>query len=179
MRVQSKIEMSRHAEMSAIISKCGKYRYRLDRAISMFGPPIGFILHNPSTADAEKNDPTSRRGIVFVKSWGGSHMIFINPWAGRATISSELWQMEDPIGPDNDFHIRMVAQEISEGGGFMVAAWGNVVPPKHLRESVRLRINSVLKIIKDARCEIRALGFTQSGAPRHPLYVPGNVIPKP
>lgn len=43
--------------MSAIISPCGKYRYRLERE----GPGEGataIIMVNPSTADAENDDRT-------------------------------------------------------------------------------------------------------------------------
>lgn len=166
--------------MSAIISDCGRYRYRLDREIGMLGSIIiAFLLHNPSTADADKDDPTSRRGIGFARSWGASRMVFINPWAGRATKPADLWKMDDPVGPENDRHIREVALEVVASGGFMVAAWGAVSPPRALHHAVANRLSAVRSIITDAGCELRALGVTQDGAPRHPLYLPATAVPLP
>lgn len=165
--------------MSAVISDCGRWRYRLDREIGMFGPVIAFLLHNPSTADASKDDPTSRRGIGFVKSWGGSRLVYINPWAGRATKPADLWKMDDPVGPENDRHIHEVALEVVQSGGFMVAAWGAVSPPKNLRAAAFSRLRSVQQIISRAGCDLRALGVTQDGAPRHPLYMPADSVPAP
>lgn len=76
--------------MSAVISPCGRYRYRLDRPLSARGPTIAFLLHNPSTADAENEDPTSRRGIGFAKLWNAGRMVFANPFAGRATQATAI-----------------------------------------------------------------------------------------
>jgi hypothetical protein len=52
--------------MSAIISACGTYRYELGRIIENGDKPVSvrkllFIMLNPSTADAELDDPTIRR----------------------------------------------------------------------------------------------------------------------
>ena len=54
----------------AEISDCGKYRWKLWRIWDDSKPKILWIMHNPSTADAEKDDPTIRRIINFSKSWG-------------------------------------------------------------------------------------------------------------
>lgn len=164
--------------MTAVMSTCGLYRLRLDRDIDMLGgPTIGFCLHNPSTADAERDDPTSRRGVSFAKAWGGSRLVFVNPWAGRATKPADLWRMDDPVGPDNDRYIREVAIECAHTGGFMVAAWGAVCPPRHLRAEVDKRIANVTALIRDCGCDLRALGVTADGSPRHPLYVRAETVP--
>jgi hypothetical protein len=164
--------------MSAVFSPCGLYRLRLDRIISMIpGPTIGFCLHNPSTAGVENDDPTSRRGIGFTKAWGGSKLSYVNPWAGRATNPDDLWRMADPVGPDCDLHIQAVAEECRETGGFMVAAWGAVNPPAAMRASVSTRLRRVADLILATGCELRSLGVTKAGAPRHPLYVRGDTLP--
>jgi hypothetical protein len=165
--------------MGAIISPCGMWRYTLERPFLTPGPTIAFGLHNPSTADAEKEDPTSRRGIGFSMLWGAGKMVFVNPWAGRATKPDDLWKMADPIGPDNDFHIAAVAREVATTGGFFVFAWGAVSPPRALRYAVTKRLHAFQKIVRDQGCDIRSLGLTKDGHPRHPLYLRADAKPEP
>lgn len=156
------------------------YRYRLDRHISMLcGPLVAFCLHNPSTADATKDDPTLRRGIGFATAWGASRLVFINSWAGRATKPRDLWQLADPVGPENDNHIRAVAVEVAETRGVIVAAWGNVSPPAALREAVCGRLAYVEALIRSTGCVLTALAVNDRGAPKHPLYVRRDARPVP
>ncbi|MER9176686.1 DUF1643 domain-containing protein [Mesorhizobium sp. M0955] len=165
--------------MSAVFSYCGTWRYRLDRDFLLPGPTIAFCLHNPSTAGADNEDPTSRRGIGFARLWGAGKLVYVNPWAGCATNPKDLWSMPDPIGPMNDFHISAVAKAVYETGGFFVFAWGAVSPPKHLKYSVTRRLKDVEKIVRDHGCEVRSLGVTKDGAPRHPLYLRADTVPAP
>lgn len=162
--------------MSAIFSECGNYRYRLDRRIGD-GPPLGFILHNPSTAGADKDDPTSRRGIGFARDLGYGRLIFINPWARVATNPSDLWASEDPIGPENDAHIRSVVAEVSKDGGIIVAAWGRISPPAAKRANARARITSLVRKIEEDGGQLYALAVNKDRSPRHPLYVRGDAQP--
>src|SRR5882724_1884503 len=54
--------------MSAVISNCGLYRYRLDRMLrDDHGPTVAFVMVNPSTADATQDDATIRKCIGFAK----------------------------------------------------------------------------------------------------------------
>lgn len=165
--------------MSATISHCGAYRYRLDRYIANSGPVIAFNLHNPSTADGEQDDPTSRRGIGFARLWGASRLVFVNPWAGRATKPENLWKMADPVGPMNDYHIDEVAREVLASGGFFVFAWGAINPPRHLKYATTARLHAVEKRIRMICPDVRALGVTKSGQPRHPLYMRADAKPEP
>lgn len=164
--------------MSAIFSPCQTWRYRLGRDIDMFGgPTIGFCLHNASTADEEKNDPTTTRGIGFATAWGGSRLVYVNPWAGCAKKPAKLWAMPDPVGPDNDPHIIVAAAECAASGGFMVAAWGVVSPPAPLRAAAAARLKHVEALIRDTGCDLRALGVNADGSPKHPLYVRATALP--
>lgn len=163
---------------SAVFSPCGAYRYRLDRHIDMLGgPTIGFCLHNPSTACADKDDPTSRRGVGFVTAWGGSRLIYVNPWAGCATKPSDLWLMDDPVGPECDEHILSASAECAGSGGFMVAAWGAVNPPVSHRLMAKERIKRVETLIRSTGCDLRVLSINQNGSPKHPLYVRADTVP--
>lgn len=163
--------------MGAIFSECGTWRYLLDRDFLLDGPTIGFLLHNPSTAGADIEDPTSRRGIGYWRSWGAGRGIFVNPWAGVATDPKELWKMPDPVGPMNDFHIAEAAREVAATDGFFVFAWGAVLPPKHLKYAATARLHAVEAIVRDAGCRVCALGATKDGHPRHPLYLRADALP--
>jgi hypothetical protein len=162
------------AKNTAVISACGRYRYRLDRPLQQPGPIIAFMLHNPSTADADHEDPTSRRGMGFARSWGAGHMVFINPFAGRATKPSDLWRMSDPVGPDNAHHIVNVAADAAATGGFFVFAWGAVNPPVALREKVHAHLFDIEDCVRAYCSDVRCLGTTAAGDPRHPLYLAAN-----
>jgi len=148
------------------------YRYRLDRALGLFdGPIVGFMLHNASSAGAEKNDPTVRRGIGFATRFGAKRLIHLNPWAGIATDADDLWRMADPVGPQNDFYIADAAAEIVASGGFVVVGWGVVSPPPILRAAARARLDDVQRNVAALGCPMFALGINSDGSPRHPLYV--------
>jgi hypothetical protein len=138
---------------------------------------VAFCLHNPSTADGEQDDPTSRRGFGFARAWGCSRLVYVNVWAGRATKPTDLWKMADPVGPDNDLHIAEVAAEMVVGGGFVVAAWGSIRPPNSLRAQAIARLRRVEEIIRSVGCDLRALEVNLNGSPRHPLYVRASAAP--
>ena len=105
----------------AWISQCGLYRYWLGRQWDSRSDACScvFLMLNPSTADAYKDDPTIRRCIGFAKSWDCGSMDVLNLFSLRATNPSGLRLNEDPIGPYGD----EVLQGISTYD-LIVAAWG-------------------------------------------------------
>ncbi len=151
---------------AAIVSTCGTYRYTLHRSIPSFlrwVKPCLFVMLNPSTADATKDDPTIRRCVGFAKREGCTGMTVVNLFALRATDPVELGKHADPFGPENAKHL---TEQIIEHRqiGVIVAAWG--ANPMVLRyESI-----GVLKMaLRNAGA--LCLGMTAEGHPRHPLYV--------
>lgn len=167
--------------MSAIFSSCNTYRYRLDRLIAenLGAFTVAFLLHNPSTAGADNDDPTSRRGIGFAARWGAGRLVFVNPFAGCATRPHELWAMADPVGPDNARHIATVAQEVERSGGFFVFAWGAINPPRPLRQCVQRHLHEIEDIVRHYCHDVRCLGHTKSGGPKHPLYLTNDAVLMP
>ncbi len=163
--------------MSAIFSPCRTWRYRLDREFLRSGPTIVFGLHNPSTADENTDDPTLKRGIAFAHAWGAGRLVFVNSWAGVATKQKDLWLMDDPIGPQNDLHIIQVAREVRKTNGFFVFAWGRINPPQYLRRVAISRLYKFENLVRSQGCEIRILGLTKAGYPRHPLYLKADTEP--
>jgi hypothetical protein len=144
--------------MSAVISPCGKYRYLLERKWSIGLPCVTWIMLNPSTADAEKDDPTIRRCIGFSKAWGYGSLYVVNLFAWRATDPSELKRVLRPVGPENDHYIGRAAANCKE----IVAAWG-------AHGSFQDRDKVVLNLLKGFG--ITALSLTTKGSPGHPLYL--------
>lgn len=154
--------------MSAVISACGQYRYRLERtgtAIADHGT-TAVIMVNPSTADAVDNDPTIRKLIGFAawKSWG--ELIVGNLFAYRATDVRQLAKVIDPIGPGNDAYLKAMAQEADR----VIFAWGPVSKqPKYQRA----RWRTVDAIFRDAGHEPLSIGEpAKCGHPKHPLMLP-------
>lgn len=150
--------------MSAIISPCGKYRYRLDRRVGASGPTYAFFGVNPSTADASIDDATVRKWIGFTKRWGGSRFIVGNVFAYRSTDVKALATVEDAFGEDIGDHTSDIISEAD----ILVPCWGNTdkVPPS-LRFAFDVLMDALLSSGKPVKC----FGATASGDPKHPLML--------
>lgn len=153
---------------SAILSEDGKYRYLLER---WWGPSRGvvgtFVMLNPSTADADIDDPTIRRCIEFAKSWGWSGICVRNLFAGRATKPEELFKMRNPVGPQNDQYLGGALFRTSKDVAPVVCAWG--ANPK-----ARTAAERFIKRAQAMGHPLYCLGTTKTGAPKHPLYLKGD-----
>jgi len=150
-------------DRSACFDETGKYRYRLDRRWFEFGRSVCFIMLNPSTADAFKEDPTIRRCIGFAKRLGCSAMSVVNLFGLRATEPKELKRADDPVGERNDYYIRAAI----EAASMVICAWG-----VHVGSSGRDR--EVCDILQHFRGPIYTFGVTKAGHPKHPLYLPAD-----
>jgi hypothetical protein len=149
------------ASSSAVISPCGRYRYRLDRRWSD-GPAMGFIMLNPSTADADKDDPTIRRCIGFAKREGCGALIVVNLYALRATKPAELWatRPDQRHGPRSSIEYDGAIRQVD---GPLIAAWGAEVVRNDPEMDEMARWYHGRRLL--------CLGKTKDGHPRHPLYV--------
>lgn len=157
-------------ERRARISPDGLYRYGLIRKWNHEAQPATFIMLNPSTADGTQDDPTIRRCVGFAQALGCGGIVVVNLYAYRATKPADLWQAEDPVGPENDARIRANAAYAATVRSPLVAAWGT-------QTRARDRIDEVLELIRGTGAELTALGVTRGGHPRHPLYLPGDARP--
>ncbi|MCP9793268.1 DUF1643 domain-containing protein [Vulcanococcus limneticus Candia 3F8] len=148
--------------MSAIISPCGLYRYRLERTVAMEGPVYAFFGINPSTADANRDDATVRKWIGFTKTWGGSRFIVGNVFAYRATDVKQLATVEDPYGPEIGDHL----SSIIEDADILVPCWGKTtkVPPQLLDAFAAL-----IDALTSSGKPIQHFRLTTAGDPKHPL----------
>lgn len=150
--------------MSAVLSLCGQYRYRLERSVGIFGPVAAVIMVNPSTADAKVNDATIRRVIGFGKRLGWSKVIVGNVFAYRATDIRELATAAEPIGPDNAEHLT----EIFGQADVAIVAWGTL---SKLPRSLRQEWRNVARIAATMGVQLKCFGVARDGHPRHPLML--------
>jgi hypothetical protein len=135
-----------------------RYRYTLFRH---WGDPdnyVAFVGMNPSGADEHATDRTVDKCCRFACSWGFGALYMLNAFALRATNSDELYQVEDPVGPENDRWIGAIARNAN----CVVAAWGR--PGAEFGRDARVR--QLLLGPKWVWC----FGLNQNGTPLHPLY---------
>lgn len=112
---------------------------------------------NPSTADADMDDPTIRRCMAFSRTWDFAGCTVVHP---------------DPVGPENNSALWDAVT--LPGHGLVVAAWGTV-PSIPGRIRLFARPDYVLRLCERSRRTVHCLGRTASGQPRHPLYVKADV----
>lgn len=151
---------------TAHISDCGAYRYRLTR---FWGPEhaLPFAMLNPSTADANLDDPTIRRCMGFARREKAGGIIVVNLYGLRATEPAELRKVKDPFGPDNRANIHALGKWAFLAGMPIVCAWGtNGWLKSANRDTVHL--------LKSTGANLVCLGTTKAGDPKHPLYIKGN-----
>lgn len=155
----------------AHISPCGTYRYRLWRQWDTTKPLLGWVMLNPSTADAQTDDPTIRRCKGFARDWGYGGIVVLNLFALRSTAPAALDDHPAPIGPDNDTELAgCIEQPVT------VMAWGAFAPRKRAQVAARLLWDNYTAHPDTGRLAV--LGWTASRMPRHPLYVPAATQPE-
>jgi hypothetical protein len=153
-------------ENAATLSACGRWRYDLTRRWSP-GPAALWVGLNPSRADAVADDHTLRRIMAFSRQGGFGAVVVVNLYALRATNPAELVGHCDPVGPGND---RYLAAHASRHD-VVVVAWGatRVFPGREGQRRHQSRIDAVLAVLEGK--ELRCVGRTRHGQPRHPSRV--------
>lgn len=156
---------------SARLSKCGKFRFTLSRQWAV-GPMVCYIGHNPSTADHEKEDPTTRAWAHFarVNGYGGYTAVNLYPFRSSDPAGCRRWADFENNGPDwyaRDIlmeNISLVA-DVAKASAAVVACWGALAKDEFLVDKIVEEIQSGVDPYPDILC----LGTTASGAPKHPL----------
>lgn len=146
-------------ETSALISDCGSYRYWLKRVWDGHEKLACFVMLNPSTADASEDDPTIRRCIGFAKREGATGLVVVNLFALRSTNPAKLKTAVDPVGSENDAHVDWAINTVE---GPVICAWG-AAPFATKRAAAFAE--------KYSAHNLKCLGQTATGSPRHPLYI--------
>ncbi len=152
---------------TAVISACGRYRYRLTRR---WGPGRSLlcILINPSTATAEEDDNTIRKLVVIASLLGFDAIEVVNLFAFRATDPDDMMAAADPIGPENDQHLL----DAVKANQLVLAGWG--VPGDHLSRGAE-----VTRMLQREGVQVMCLAINKGGTPKHPLYCRNDSQPIP
>lgn len=156
-------------QKTAAISACGQYRYRLTRIWDQDASVLPIVMLNPSTADAEVDDPTIGRCISFAQREGFGGILVVNLFAYRAAAPDDMRAAEDPIGPENNNTLRAVFGEAAGRGSSVLAAWGT-------NGDFNSRDAEVRSLAQEVGARLVCLGRTGGGHPRHPLYVRGDQV---
>lgn len=161
------------------------YRYTLSREWgpkpSLFesaGPhadqSVLFIMLNPSTADAMKDDPTVAKCMRLAKAWGYGGIEVRNLFALRSKDPNDLRvclaQGGDPIGGTENDH-SLIEALASSRIGLVVAAWG-------ITGTLLQRDAQAVKILIESKRPVYAFALSNSGQPVHPLYQSEDVTPE-
>ena len=153
---------------------CGdqKYRYFLKVPLSGGAGVCLFLMLNPGSRDEDrKRHPTRERCEWLARQWGYGELWTCNLFALRSPNPKDLRNRDDPIGPDNDAHIREAARQAK----IIVCAWGGW-------RGAHSRARRVARTLIDERqsAKLHTLGeLTKHGQPRHPLFVPADTQPRP
>lgn len=158
--------MSVEITKTAHISECGLYRYRLTRHWNE-GRLLPFVMLNPSTADANIDDPTIRRCMGFAKRENAGGIVVVNLYGLRATDPAELHRVKDPFGPNNRAEIHAMGKYAFLCGMPIVCAWGT-------NGWFKSANRDTIHLLKSTGASLVCLGTTKSGEPKHPLYIKGD-----
>jgi hypothetical protein len=137
-----------------------RYRFRLERRWGD-GPPLVFVMLNPSLAAHDATDPTVSSCVNRARDWGFGGIVVVNLFALVSPYPTALIHHPDPIGQGNDDQIAAAAQE----AGRIVCAWGG-------DHRFRDRADRVADVLAETGAPLFCLDQCAGGAPRHPRAVP-------
>lgn len=178
-------------EPLATFSPCGLYRYTLRRSWwtkitvtrhkgEVAPSLVTWLMLNPSTADATKDDPTIRRCIAFSKSWGFDGLTIVNayawsvvPWLSHDLDGGLTWNAgEWVVNGANHWRKRATSAEVQgeaalhHKAGWTALAWWDFTGDK------RGASNSVIFV--DRLCDFdEMLSLFASNFPAQSARQPG------
>ncbi|SES75290.1 DUF1643 domain-containing protein [Oceanicella actignis] len=154
----------------AVFSPCGRYRPLLTREYPDGAGTALWIGMNPSTAEADVDDPTVRRESDYSRAWGFRRFVKTNVMDWRATRPADL--LAEGVAPRSPVNLDVIREQAAQADLIMLA-FGALHP--RLRHYGR---ETVEALRADGRA-LFCLGLTRDGAPRHPLYMRKDLRPIP
>lgn len=151
----------------AIVSDCSKYRYCLWRKWNPNLPMMVWVMLNPSTADANLDDPTIRRCTGFAKGYDCGGIQVYNIFAFRSSDPDLLKNENDPFGPKNHLYLNNIRDDGRKK--IIVCGWGSKGWSIKPLQYAYFKAKEILEGL-----DLKCFGVTQHGHPKHPLYLPAN-----
>ena len=143
-------------------SKNPEYRYQLWRIWDDKKPLVFFIGLNPSNADCKEDDKTIAKLMNFAKQWGYGGLYIGNLFAFVTPYPSELIKEKNPVGEDNDKHLKEMALKCEK----TICIWGNDGVLQRRDEAVKALFSKLYCIEK-----------SKDNNPKHPLYLKSDLEP--
>lgn len=143
--------------------------------------PVLWVGLNPSTADDDHDDATVRRLIAFSKAWGACELRLVNLYSIRATDPREMWALPEPLRVSVHHWPRLRAEALMARhfDAPVILCWGDFSKARTAeRAEARRHAAEVVAMFQAQGCNLRHLGLSASGQPRHPLYLPGDTQPQ-
>lgn len=150
----------------ADFSDCKLYRYSLWRIWDESKPFIMFIGLNPSTANADTDDPTIRRVKSIAENLGYGGVYMCNCFSYISTNPNFLKNESLEAMVRNGVIIARVAKSCAD----IIFAWGNFSIVRDMGLDQKLS-----EIFPQAK----ALHINKNGSPKHPLYCRKDIVPVP
>lgn len=159
----------------------GRYRWELRRRWSD-GGTVCWVMLNPSTADATRDDPTLRRCIHFSRSWGYGALVVVNlyPFRSSSPAACRAWSLAWHRREESDRAVRDAMREnvelvaaTAKAAAIVVAAWGAAPWSWQWAEHVAAAITGGA----GPRVSLHCIGVTADGSPKHPLARGSHRVP--
>lgn len=152
---------------AAVLAFDGLCRTVLERDTGGEGGTAAWLMCNPSTADANADDPTAGRVVHHSARLGCSRSLVGNIWALRTPYPADLWEALRSGRYTREMHDRNLdaLAMISAQADVFVVAFGAAPWRAH-----RAAVNEALRTwLPDDGRVADCLGVTSDGAPLHPL----------
>ena len=150
-----------------------RYRWALRRCWDgpAGAPEMVWVMLNPSTAGADRDDATIRRCVWYARREGCTAMTAVNLFGLVSTSPRALLADPDPVGElcDQAITDACTARDVaSPAPRIVVVGWG--AQAGHPR--LRCRADAVLDMLDGHHIGYWALGLSTQGQPVHPLRQP-------
>lgn len=155
---------------SAELSDCGTYRWTLGRSWRP-GPSALWLGHNPSNADAERDDPTVLRWIHFTDAWDLGNFTAANLYPLRSSAPQACHRWLTRAGESHG-HREVLARNFdvirreAARAEMVIACWGELARDPAWVDAI---CAAVFEARPPDRRQIHCIGMTLSGAPKHPM----------
>lgn len=146
---------------------CLRFRYTLIRVWAHGKPMLVVCMLNPSTADADLDDPTVRELIYFAELWGYGGIYIVNEYALRSSSPAFMALYDDARGPENGKHVRRALEYSQTHRIPALAAWGNHGTGRMFSAMAR-----------ELGVPLICMGTNADGSPKHPMARGVHRIPR-